>query len=198
MLKLWHLIEEGSMKKFGLISLMVLSLAACATPQLQSQIVLKPQVEVESMPLGQGKTVAVTVLDKRDQNSESNAKIDSSQNISQIVSVEINKGLKKYGFNPVPITSQIKTSNQLTVEIQSIDYRSMKSLVASNAEVFVAAKVTATSALGSYSKVYNASSYSDTYLKKAKQDSTEEVNAVFNQLLNNILNDAMLIQFLGK
>jgi uncharacterized lipoprotein YajG len=71
--------------------------------------------------------------------------------------------------------------------------------MSSNTETFVSAEVTATKSNGAtYTKTYNASAYNDSYMSLSAQTPSAQVNQAFDKLLNNILNDSPLIQFLAK
>ncbi len=175
-----------------------LLLAGCSSA-INNTVDLRPQATVNANAIGNGKTVALQVIDERPQTLEAQykaAKIDSSQNVTELVTNQVTHALTQYGFTPI---SDVGSSNdQLTVKILKINYLFAKSYVAANAETDVAVKVEAKNKTGTYTRVYRANSYSNQYLSVDSVDPSEQVNEAFNKVLNNLLNDQTLMQFLAK
>lgn len=174
-----------------------LLLSACSTPMVRPPVELYPATKVVSSSVGNQQPVFVTVADARNQNSYSNANINSSQSITKIMTQEISQGLQKQGFNPVNVSSG--KQNELDIKLVTLDYRALSGYVSSNTQTFVSAEVTAKNAAGStFTKTYNATAYNDSYVNVSSQTPSSQVNQAFDKLLNNILNDSSLIQFLVK
>lgn len=182
--------EKLGMSLLGLTA--AFALTACTAPATPT-ISLNPSVTVNSVNIGQGKEVALQVVDGRPTQSYGAAKFDPNQNIQEIFTREINRGLNKDGFVVSP-----SSNTQLTVKLLAIDYRQLTGIASMNTETFVSAEVTAKTTGGTYHKTYNASAYNDNYLSASKQDPSAQVNLAVSKLLNNILNDGMLMQFLAS
>jgi len=185
--------EKLGMSLLGLAAAFALfALTACTAPATPT-ISLNPSVTVNSVNIGQGKPVALQVIDGRPTQGYGAAKFDPNQNIQEIFTREINKGLSRDGFVVDP-----SSPAQLTVKLLAIDYRQLTGIASMNTETFVSADVIAKTPAGTYHKTYNASAYNDNYLRAAKQDPSTQVNLAVSKLLNNILNDGMLMQFLAS
>lgn len=186
------------MKKCYVLLMMILSLLLTACVSTSPPVInLQPQIDTQSSNIGNGKPVVLQVIDARPANSFSSANIEPSQNVAQIFKNQLSQGLQNAGFTLVPIQSD-KPLNHMTVNILSIDYRTMKGIASSNNEVFVSAKVTALTASGLYSKTYNASNYSDSYMDAMTVDPSDAVNSAVNKLLNTILSDQKMMGSLAK
>jgi uncharacterized lipoprotein YajG len=179
--------------KMALLAMLTgMSLVACASPTAPV-ISLRPQVTPDTINVGKGKAVALQVVDARAQGNFGAAKIDSAQNVTQIFTNEVSKGLKNHGFQ-----LNVAADTQVTVKLLAIDYRVLTGLTSENTETFVSAEVNAKTAKGgTYRKTYNASAYNDNYLSMTKEDASTEVNTAVNKLLNNMVNDPVLMQFLA-
>lgn len=181
--------------RYFAIMLAVILLGGCA--QTTNIVSLQPSPSIQSSNIGSGKTVTVSVLDERSQSLDAQyaaAKIDPSQNVSQIFTDQINQGLAAKGFN----TTATMAANQLTAKIVSINYSAASSYLGQNSQTVVALQVIATNKNGTYSKTYRASSYSDAYLTATRSDAYEQVNNALNKVLTNLLSDQGLLQFLAQ
>jgi uncharacterized lipoprotein YajG len=184
------------MRIFGVIFLSVL-VSACSTPTVRPPVALFPITNVASSSVGNQKPVIVNVVDARNQSSYSTANISASQNVSTLMAEQINLGLKKQGFNTQQ-NNQDKPA-QLNIKLITMDYRALSGYMSSNTETFVSAEVSATNSSGStMTKTYNATAYNDSYVNLSAQTPSAQVTQAFDKLLNNILNDASLTQFLVK
>jgi len=187
------------MKKCYVLLMMILSL--CLTACVSSSppmINLQPQINTQfGSNIGNGKPVVLQVIDARPANSFSSAKIEPSQNVAQIFKNQLSQGLQNAGFTLVPIQSD-KPLNHMTVTILAIDYRTMKGIASSDNEVFVSAKAAALTTSGLYTRTYNASNYSDSYMDAMMVDPSDAVNRAVNQLLNTILSDQKMMGTLAK
>jgi len=189
------------MRIFGVMFLSLL-LSACSTPTARPPVALYPITDVASSSVGNQQAVTVSVVDARNLNSYSTANVSNSQNISTIMATQISDGLKKQGFNATTTSLSTDSSSkpkQINIKLLTMDYRALSGYVSSNTETFVSAEVSATNAAGStYTKTYNANAYNDSYVNVSAQTPSAQVNQAFDKLLNNILNDSSLIQFLAK
>lgn len=184
------------MRIFG-VCFFLLLLSACSTPTVRPPVSLYPSTHVAASSIGNQQPVFVTVSDARNLQSYSTANISGSESVSQIMADQITKGLKTQGF--MPVNAATNQQDQLSVKILTMDYRALSGYMSSNTETFVSAEVTATKASGAtFTKTYNASAYNDSYMSISAQTPSAQVNQAFDKLLNNILNDSSLIQFLVK
>lgn len=184
------------MRIFGVIA-SLLFLSACTSPVIRPPIELHPITKVSASTVGHSQPVLVSVTDTRNQDSYSTANIAAPQNISQIMSDEISSGLKKQGFNPV--TTATNQQSQIEIKLITLDYRALSGYVSTNSQSNISAEVTATNISGQvYKKTYNASVTNDSYARISFQTPSAQVNQALDKLLNNILNDSSLIQFLAK
>lgn len=183
------------MRKYLLALLVMVSLTGCASSSQMVELNLQPSFNAST--IGNNKPVLLQVIDARSANSNqyATAKIDPQQNVTQLITEQVSKGLVTNQF----VIGNVNTAqaNQLTVKIIQVDHGMASGLFGSNTETDVAATINATSSTGSYNKTYYAHSYSDNYLSGAA-DPSAQVNAALNQLLNNIFNDQALLQFLAK
>lgn len=175
-----------------------LGLFACSAPvrpvitlhQLDNKLVEKNQ------PIHYA-SVSVQVTDNRDHN-DAEAVINPQQSVTGFFQLAIQNGLKKRGFIVLSNTTvPEKTDNQIDLAILKINYQALSGYVSSNMVTFVTVKLTAKNHSGVYTNVYNASSYGDYYLTSIQQTPSEQTSQAVNKLLNNIINDAKLIDFLN-
>jgi uncharacterized lipoprotein YajG len=171
-----------------------LLLTACASSP-PPEIHLQPRIDVPSSQTGQGKPVVLQVTDARPANDFSSAQIAQDDNVIQIVKDQMGKGLQDKGFT---LVQSDKPLNHLSMTILSIDYRTMNGIASSNNEVFASAQIKVLSPAGIYTKTYNASNYSDSYLNGMTNDPSDIVNQTVSQLMNNILNDEQMLEKLTK
>jgi uncharacterized lipoprotein YajG len=187
------------MQKF-FISGVVISLSLLLTACMSSSppmINLQPQIDVPSSQIGQGKPVVLQVTDGRPANDFSSAKIESGQEVTQIIKAQMSQGLQSKGFTLIPIQSD-KPLNHINITILAIDYRTMNGIASSNNEVFAQAQIKVLTSAGLYTKTYNTSNYSDSYLDAMTSDPSDIVNQTVAQLMNNILNDQKMLERLAK
>ena len=180
------------------IALIIAPLDACSTPA-RPVIELSPSIQIQPSSIGGGKFLALQVTDARE-NTPGKANIDSQQDVAQIFTAQIKKALtaKNFVINNKADISANDSSTLLNIQILAIDYRSLSGYVSTNSQTFISAQVSASSPHGKTAKIYNASEYNDNYITAIKQTPSEQMNAAVNKLLNNILNDHLLIQFLAE
>ncbi len=185
------------MRIFGAVILSSLLLSACSTPTAKPLVQLYPSSDVQSSTIGNQQLVYVSATDARDLSSYSTANINPSQNVSQILTREVSKGLKQQGFKPV--TASAGQEEQLQIKLVSLDYRALSGMTSNHTETAVKAEVTATKPSGTtYKKTYTASATNESVLGFSSQTPSSQVNQAVDKLLNNILNDSSLTQFLVK
>lgn len=187
------------MKKIVVVSLsfLFLLLTGC-TSAINNTVDLRPHATVNASAIGNGKNVALRVFDERPQTLEAKykqAKISSSEDVVELVTNQVTHGLTQYGFSPVSDTS---ANRELTIKIMKIDYTSAKSYLGDNTETTIAVQAVAKNKTGTYTRTYRATGYSNQYLSVTSVDPSEQVNAAFNKVLSNLLNDQELMAFLAK
>ncbi|MDX2164228.1 MAG: YajG family lipoprotein [Gammaproteobacteria bacterium] len=184
------------MRIFGAVALSLL-LSACSTPTAKPLVQLYPNANVESSSIGNQQLVYVSATDARDLSSYSTANINPAQNVPKILTREISQGLKNQGFKTV--TTPAGKEDQISIKLVTLDYRALSGMASNQTETSAKAEVTATKPSGTvYKKVYTASATNQSVLGISSQTPSSQVNQALDKLLNNILNDSSLTQFLVK
>lgn len=179
------------MLKIFFIGLLYL-LSACSTPA-RPFIELQPQFKTTPDSRTAGKSIRLMVIDARQPANPAKANIDPAQNVRLIFHDQLAQGFISKGFD---LSNSSPSANQLSFKLLSLDYRSLSGYFSSNIQTFVSAQVTVQNTKGSFTKTYNASVYNDNYLSPITQTASEHANIAVNKLLDNILNDPRLLQFL--
>ena len=180
-----------------LLTIICLLLNACATNP--SFVYLDPHPNIDTSNIGGGKPVAIEVEDARPQGvaaSYAAAKIDPSQNINNLFTSQLIRGLTAENF--VPMASTAATNNVLHVKVLLLNYGALAGVAATSTQSEVAADVTITNSTGTFHKVYKASSYSDNYLVFTQVDASQQVNIAVTNLLDNMLHDQSMLRFLAS
>ncbi len=183
-------------QKVVLIIISIL-LSACATNP--SIVYLDPHPNIIPSNIGGGKPVFIQVEDARPQGIDASyaaATIDTTQNVDNLFTSQLIRGLSAEGF--VPMASASATNNVMQVKILLINYGTLAGVAATSTQAQVAMDVTITNSKGTFHKVYKASSYSDNYLVLTHVDASQEVNIAVSNMLENMLHDQQLLMFLAS
>ena len=176
-----------------------LLLTACTAPVARPLIELYPDTSFNALPHAHHSIpVLITVQDSRNANNYSNANIDPSQNVGQLLKLAIQSGLQKQGFNIIQNNQDEGINdNKLNINLTKLDYKSLSGYWSSNTETLISADVTVKNSAGvMYKKTYNASAYNDDYLTLSSPSPSKQVNEAFNKLMDHILHDTALLQFM--
>lgn len=174
-----------------------LSLSACSTSP--STVYLDPQATLPNSDVGNGKTVAVSVIDARMQNPQAQyaaAQIDPGQDVASVFKTNIKNGLRLNGFETVGANSPAES--QMMVKVLSINYGKIVGLTGSSARTQISLEVDANNRSGTFTKNYKASSYSDNYLMVSSPNGSQQVNHAVSAVLNNMFDDPALLGFLAR
>lgn len=185
------------MRIFAVIAFSLL-LSACSTPTPKPLVELYPTTDVQSSNIGQQQVVYVSATDARNLSSYSTANITPSQNVAEVLTHEISHGLQKQGFKTT-LTSETNQADQLSITLTTLDYRALAGMASHHTETLVKADVKAIKSSGAtYKKTYTADVNNQSVLGFSSQTPSSQVNQALDKLLNNILNDSSLMQFLVK
>ncbi|MCP4474463.1 MAG: hypothetical protein GY821_07845 [Gammaproteobacteria bacterium] len=180
----------------------LLSLAGCAfSPE---QVKLQPQVNVQKQNIGEGKQVAVRVIDARPHTDLGGrvsglgptAKISLANDLDKVVKDEVDSGLKNLGFQPVPYSAQAQ--RRLTVHITNLDYRSRAGFWTANISINSTLEASAVNGDSSYDHVYRGDSEHRVMVTPTSNSDFQNVNRALSASLDKMLNDQNLMIFLKR
>ncbi|MBI5410069.1 MAG: hypothetical protein HZA14_11940 [Nitrospirae bacterium] len=189
-------------KKYFVLLLMPIFFAGGCAYMTQTAE-LNPTLEVKESTIGQGKKVAVEVVDEREDVTLGRrasaygqaAPITSNQDMVQIFKPRILEGLQKMGFKP--ISSAENESRSLRVEIRLIQYVSTPSLVTFNSSAKATLGVIAHNAKEIYEKKYRVSSKEiQTIVVPTADKNTALINEAASNVLLELFRDQNLFDFL--
>lgn len=186
-----------------LIVVMVLS-CLCACQYIPQDVKIAPTVEVTESNIGQGKLVAVQVLDERENSTigkrgfgfETGATIATEQNVSQLFQTAVSEGLQRNGFKPVP--DNVEAPTNLRVEIRTLNYDVAMGLWTGENSAESAVKVEATNGEARYEKMYRGRSAIRTVFHASQETNTKIINAAINDVLDTMFADRKLLEFLAR
>lgn len=186
---------------FLLVTSIISLLSACAF--IPEQVHLQPQVSpVMPENVGGGKLIAVEVVDARGDTTLGGrpsaygpiAGITLADNIQTVVQNSIDQGLRAYGFKPV--SSNSGATRKLTLHIIALQYKQRLGLLNSTLAVNSAMEVTANNGNKVYDRVYHGKQDSYAFVTPTSSQDTQNINAVFSNTLNQVLQDRQLMNFL--
>lgn len=156
--------------------------------------------------IGEGKPVAVQVIDARPDSSLGGrpsgfgpaANISLSNNITQVVQQNVEEGLRDYGFAAVDYTGNPNVSRILILRITGLQYDQRLGLFDSDLLVTSTIEATANNKGRVYDQVYRSSGKTVAVVTPTSGQDSANINHVFSDTLNQILSDQNLMQFLAR
>ena len=187
-----------------LILCVVLELGGCATRAFQAQeIAVVPYVAIGETDVGQGRTVAITVVDarptkvvgRREWALGPSAEITVDPRIAEIVRSTIANALSEYKF--VPISTDSDQRMTLDIEIQTIEYSVTQSFTF---DMFVQAVFVATAHTGQkvYSRDYRGEVRESAFIVPDDNLNSRLINQAISLALERLVSDVALIKFLAS
>lgn len=182
--------------------LFVFLLSACAGPS-QTDISIKPYIDVPLTQLGHNKKVGVVVEDLRPNDSvigrtSFGKNIRLSADMLDNIQTQINHGLKNSGFKPV--AGHENKSATIVVRILGIQYRQLQASPKALLLPVVATSIfeVVASANGkTYEKIYRTDDEYHNYIQSVNSD-INQINTTIANSLMKLLTDRQLIEFLAS
>lgn len=187
--------------KYFIFMPLMLLLTACA---FQSEsIALKPQVNVSATQIGMGKSIAVEVVDVRNDTSLGGrasgygpaANISLADDIVKVVKTEVSQGLMKKGFK---VVADENNPRKLIVRIVGLQYQQRTGFWAISIIVTSSLEAVAQNNGKNYQQMYRSRVEHQVLVTPTSGADTGYVNAAISDLLNKLLNDEQLLIFLAK
>jgi uncharacterized lipoprotein YajG len=179
-----------------------IGLSACAYVPQKAEI--KPEMQVYSSDVGQGKSVIVLVTDERDTPDLGHrggaigtaATISSDQDLTQVFKQAVFDGLKSKGF--APTDNNTSGGRQLKIEIRSLNYSTSTGFWTGGVDTKGAIKAIVTNSGTSYEKVYRASNEERVVFVPTAKHNADLLNKVVNDILTQLFADQSLLANLVK
>ena len=176
--------------------------SACAfTPQKAS---LNPTIDLSESNIGNGKTVALKVIDERPEESLGHrgsafmkgAEITTDQDVASVIYEEISEALQKQGFSTVPFDEKEKRS--LKVEIRLIEYYTSTGFWTGGVHTKSALKAIARNGVDTYDKLYRVENEERVIFVPGAEHNEKIINTVIGDAIEEIFNDNQLLTLLAK
>jgi uncharacterized lipoprotein len=183
--------------------IIALSCASCAfTPQAVS---LRPDVQVASPPMGQGRTVAVRVADERPRATLGTrgaqgvgAQITLQQDLPSVVQSAVMDGLKRQGFAPVAAVNSTE-GRELRVEVRNLDYNVIVGFWAGTLRTECALKgICILGTTRPYEQLYRGVREETVLVIQGASANEEYVNDALSKAIQELLADSKLSQCLAQ
>ncbi len=183
---------------FGLIFLM----SGCAfTPQA---VKIKPEPQVTSTMVGQGKSIVVTVIDERPKKTLGTrgvrgvgAEIAVDGDLQHIIQEALITGLRQQGF--MPTSNNQSEPRQLKAEIRNLDYEVLMGFWAGTLRTAFGLK--AYCILGAnrpYEKLYLGESRESVIVVQGQESNEVHINTAVSKALNDLFQDQLLNKCLSQ
>lgn len=184
------------------ISIVMCFLFGCAfSPQ---KVMLEPTLKLSETNIGKGAQVSLDVVDERDDTSIGHrgtvygkaAKISSNQDITQVFSDAITKGLKRNGF--FPVNSSDNSARQLKVQIRLIRYETSTGFWTGGVHTKAAIKVIASNNNKTYENLYRVENEKRVLFVPDGKENNRLINDIVSEVINELFNDQKLMSFLTE
>lgn len=177
---------------------LALLLPACAITKMEAK--LDPMVDVAESNVGQGRTVALSVIDERPsrdigKRAAVGASIEMKADIAAIFQEKIGEGLRRHGFSVVNGASPDAAT--LRIDVRSLDYDVSTGWWTGGIDVSAAMKARAQGALEEYERLYRANKEDRVVFVPGAKGSNERINAVVADLLRQLFEDQKMLEVLA-
>jgi uncharacterized lipoprotein YajG len=188
--------------KFLFILGAVCLLPACAF--IPEQIHLNPEITpIQSKNIGNREKIAIQVIDVRSNSSLGGrpsgygpaANISLADDIQAVIKNTISQGLSNYNF--IPVSSNSPARKKLTLRITALNYNQRTGFFTGSSVVDSAIEVTALNNQRSFDNVYRYQKNRDVMFTPTTMADSKEINSVLSNILNQILHDPALLDFLA-
>ena len=190
------------MKKL-LVILLPFFLGGCAL--INQNLRVEPQFSVMQSNIGQGKKVALRVVDDREEQlighrvtgyGSKAAKIETKQDLVELLKDSFIKGMRAKGFESAEDSS---SDTSLKVELRSLTYDATMGFWTGGNIGKAAVKIIATQASGkTYEKVYRSEKEIRTAFIGSQETNAKVINGALSDVLDKIFSDTELWEFLVK
>ncbi len=188
------------MKQLTLISLLMLTLNAC---MLNPQVIrVDPTLtEAKARPGSSGTSFRLLVQDQRDSYILGQRGSDAAQSGTVKSEKDISAGVQQKlsdAFTNVGFTIDDNASNQLVVNVVRLNYLAYGSGRVNKVEVSAEINASAVTADGNFSKQYKARHSQQVLKAPGKEKNEEIVNKVLGAVVQRVLDDEELLQYLNN
>lgn len=186
------------MKKSCAAILLALALPACAITKMEAKI--NPTVDIAESNIGQGRTVALTVIDERPtkdlgKRAAMGAEIEMKDDIATIFQEKIGEGLRRNGFAVVNGTAPGAAT--LRIDVRSLDYDVNVGWWTGGIDVSASMKAQAKGAREEYERMYRSNKEDRVVFVPGAKGSNERINTVVSELMRQLLEDRKLLEVLA-
>ena len=186
----------------GILSLTLLLLAGCA--QSPQRVWLEPKLNVPTSSLGEGKVVAVDVVDRRPSPSlgnfgksrDASTELSTEQDVALVVKQEVIAGMRKKGF--VAVEEQSNRDAKLNVEVQLLEYATSPNTWTGDVYIKSAMKAVASKNGKTLEKMYRANFDKRVVVVPTAANNEQWINEALGDVLRQLLEDRDLSSFLTE
>lgn len=184
----------------SILTLSLLLLAGCA--QSPQRVWLDPKLNVPTSSVGEGRVVAVDVVDRRPSPSLGNfgksrdaaTDLSTEQDVALVVKQEVISGMRKKGF--VAVEEQTNRDAKLNVEIQSLEYATSPNTWTGDVYIKSALKAVASKNGKTLEKMYRANFDKRVVVVPTATTNEQWINEALGDVLRQLLEDRELSFFL--
>lgn len=181
---------------------LILALSACGVTG--QTVFIRPMAKVTGSNVGQGKTVAVRVVDSRadkvigyrDTDFGKNAPIRAEGDLGEALLNSVTRALGELGFNPSSYREG--SPRVLTIEIRSLAYEAVKETMSTKSRVRTVLKAHATNGGGTFDGNYPVETSKEDVLRPGEAENAKYINDALSEALTVMLADQELVNFLGR
>jgi len=181
--------------------MLALVLAGCTF--IDQKVQLQPQVDVTTADLGQSKSVAIKVVDDRDDTVIGNrgiwdkgAKVSTEDDVAGVFTKAISDGLRQKGFQVQPFASD--HPRQLAVYIRFLKYETVTGLWTGGNIGKAGLRVQATNDGNTYEKSYQAQSEIRTVWAGSQETNAKVINQAVSDVVKKMVEDKNLMALLAR
>ncbi|CAM2058854.1 uncharacterized lipoprotein [Desulfovibrionales bacterium] len=186
-----------------LFLLSTIFLIAGCTRFMGQAVFIEPTIHIDSYGIGQGKTIAINVIDVRsdqvigyrDTNCSKTAPIIISGNIAESVQRTLVSAMSQQGFCP---TSNGYGPRILTVEIRLLSYRAKDEHMSKRAMVKAILTARATNNSSFFNRDYQVEKEQEKIIALNEDDNNRLINDALSQPLTALATDQSLLDFLAQ
>lgn len=180
--------------------LCVISISACSyNPQT---VKLDPHITVAQTNIGQGREVAIKVVDERPSQTVGlrrgllfeGARITTNQDVSLVFNAAFKEALATMGFTPVPYSQY--HPNALKIDIKDLSYFTSTGYWTSGIHTNISAKVTLGAASNPFESFYSHGDEKRHLLIPWAGENTQIINGTVSAFINELIADQALLEVL--
>ena len=162
---------------------------------------LDPEVFVSASKIGEGKTIALRVLDERASEEIGRrgiqmAKISIEQDLALLIEEKLTSGLQQKGFTVVEYDAA--ADRKLEVELRNLDYKTSMGFWTGGVHITGALKAEAVAGARQYSEFYRTENEKRVIVNPTKEGNEKMINQGLSDLLGELFKDRKLFEFLAN